>query len=102
MTSTSPGQWSSSGSTSTSRWPTTNTGNRVITDPGRIEAALPTLDYLREQGARVLLVAHLGRPKGKVDPALSLAPVAQALSEYLGTVVDLAPTSTKRGNCSSA
>jgi len=67
-----------------------DTGNRVITDPGRIEAALPTLDYLREQGARVLLVAHLGRPKGKVDPALSLAPVAQALSEYLGTVVDLA------------
>jgi phosphoglycerate kinase len=65
-------------------------GNRIITDPGRIEAALPTLDYLREQGARVLLVAHLGRPKGKVDPALSLAPVAFALTEYLGTVVDLA------------
>lgn len=67
-------------------------GGRVITDPGRIEAALPTLDYLRDQGARLLLLAHLGRPKGAFDPALSLAPVAQALSEYLGTPVDLAPT----------
>jgi phosphoglycerate kinase len=66
------------------------TGSRVITDAGRIEAALPTLDYLRDQGARLLLVAHLGRPKGVVDPALSLAPVADALSEFLGTPVDLA------------
>lgn len=65
-------------------------GTRVITDTGRIEAALPTLDYLRDQGARLLLVAHLGRPKGAVDPALSLAPVAGALSEFLGTPVDLA------------
>jgi phosphoglycerate kinase len=67
-------------------------GERVITDTGRIEAALPTLDYLRDQGARLLLLAHLGRPKGAVDPALSLVPVAQALSEYLGTPVDVAPT----------
>lgn len=67
-------------------------GERVITDPGRIEAALPTLDYLRDQGARLLLLAHLGRPKGAVDPALSLVPVAHALSEYLGTPVDVAPT----------
>lgn len=67
-----------------------DTGGIVITDPGRIEAALPTLDYLRDQGARLLVVAHLGRPKGGVDPALSLAPVATALSEYLGTPVDLA------------
>ncbi|MGA0209295.1 MAG: phosphoglycerate kinase, partial [Candidatus Nanopelagicales bacterium] len=66
------------------------TGSRVITDAGRIEAALPTLDYLRDQGARLLLVAHLGRPKGVVDPALSLAPVVDALSEFLGTPVDLA------------
>ncbi|HEY7822931.1 MAG TPA: phosphoglycerate kinase [Acidimicrobiia bacterium] len=65
-------------------------GNRTITDTGRIEAALPTLDYLREQGARILLIAHLGRPKGVVDPELSLAPVAAALSEFLGTPVDLA------------
>ena len=65
-------------------------GGRVITDSGRIEAALPTLDYLRDNGARVLLVAHLGRPKGVADPKLSLAPVARALSEYLGAPVDLA------------
>lgn len=67
-------------------------GERSITDAGRIEAALPTLDYLRDQGARVLVLAHLGRPKGVIDPALSLAPVAQALSEYLGAPVDLAST----------
>lgn len=67
-------------------------GNRIITDTGRIEAALPTLDYLRDQGARLLLLAHLGRPKGTADPALSLAPVARALSEFLGTPVDLAST----------
>jgi phosphoglycerate kinase len=65
-------------------------GERVITDSGRIEAALPTLDYLREQGAQLLLLAHLGRPKGAADPRLSLGPVAQALSEFLGTPVDLA------------
>lgn len=67
-------------------------GERVITDTGRIEAALPTLDYLRDQGARLLLLAHLGRPKGEIDPALSLLPVARALSEFLGTPVDVAPT----------
>ena len=65
-------------------------GERVITDTGRIEAALPTLDFLRDQGAIVVLLAHLGRPKGVADPALSLEPVAQALSEFLGTPVDLA------------
>lgn len=65
-------------------------GERVITDCGRIEAALPTLDYLRDQGAQLLLLAHLGRPQGGVDLALSLAPVAQALSEFLGTPVDVA------------
>ena len=70
-------------------------GGRVITDPGRIEAALPTVDYLRDNGARVLLVAHLGRPKGVADPNLSLAPVARALSEYLGTSVDLAQDISK-------
>ena len=65
-------------------------GERVITDTGRIEAALPTLDYLREHGARLLLIAHLGRPQGVPDRALSLAPVARALSGYLGAPVDLA------------
>lgn len=67
-------------------------GERIITDTGRIEAALPTLDYLRDQGARLLLLAHLGRPKGVINPELSLVPVARALSEFLGVPVDVAPT----------
>ncbi len=65
-------------------------GDRAITDTGRIAAALPTIEYLREHGATVLLLAHLGRPKGTVDPASSLAPVAQALSGFLGVEVPLA------------
>jgi len=66
------------------------TGARVITDAGRITAALPTIEYLRDAGAKVLLLAHLGRPKGVVDPAASLAPVAAVLGELLGTNVPLA------------
>ncbi|MDD2817253.1 MAG: phosphoglycerate kinase [Candidatus Nanopelagicales bacterium] len=63
---------------------------KVITDDGRIKAALPTLAYLREQGAKVVVVAHLGRPKGEAKPELSLAPVAQRLGELLGSPVALA------------
>lgn len=65
-------------------------GGRTITDTGRIAAALPTIEYLRDQGAKVLLLAHLGRPKGAADPASSLAPVATALGGFLGTDVPLA------------
>jgi phosphoglycerate kinase len=61
-----------------------------ITDDGRILAALPTIRELRERGARVVLVAHLGRPKGVADPARSLAPVRARLAELLGTEVALA------------
>jgi len=61
-----------------------------ITDDSRIRGALPTLEWLRERGARLLLVSHLGRPKDR-DPALSLRPVADRLSELLGTEVQLAP-----------
>jgi phosphoglycerate kinase len=60
-----------------------------IRDAGRIEAALPTLDHLRKAGARLVLMSHLGRPKGKPDAALSLRPVARALSTRLGAAVDL-------------
>lgn len=61
-----------------------------ITDDGRIRAALPTLQKLREGGARVVIMAHLGRPKGQVNPEYSLAPVAKRLGELLGTDVKLA------------
>jgi phosphoglycerate kinase len=60
----------------------------TIGDDARIRAALPTLEELRRRGARLLLAAHLGRPKGR-DPQLSLAPVAARLGELLGTDVPL-------------
>ncbi len=62
----------------------------TITDDGRIRAALPTLTQLREAGAKVVVMAHLGRPKGKVNPEFSLAPVARRLGELLGAEVKLA------------
>jgi phosphoglycerate kinase len=58
-----------------------------ITDDGRVRASLPTLTALRDAGARVVVTAHLGRPKGAPDPAFSLAPVAERLSELLGSPV---------------
>ncbi len=61
-----------------------------ITDDGRIRAALPTLKRLVDAGARVVVAAHLGRPKGEVNPKFSLAPVAARLSELLGQDVPLA------------
>ena len=61
-----------------------------ITDPGRIDASIPTLRALLDEGARVIVAAHLGRPKGEVDPELSLAPVAEALAERLDQWVPLA------------
>ncbi len=61
-----------------------------ILDDKRIKATLPTLDYLRLQGAKVVLVSHLGRPKGARDASLSLAPVAQRLSELTGEPVQMA------------
>jgi phosphoglycerate kinase len=62
----------------------------AITDDTRIRAALPTIELLRDRDAKVIVVAHLGRPKGR-DPELSMAPVAKRLGELLDTEVALAP-----------
>jgi phosphoglycerate kinase len=64
--------------------------DRNITDPGRIIASVPTLKALSDAGAKVVVTAHLGRPKGEPDPKFSLAPVAAALGERLGRHVQLA------------
>jgi phosphoglycerate kinase len=61
-----------------------------ITDDGRIKASLPTLNQLRGARAKVIILAHLGRPKGAPDPKFSLAPAAKRLGELLGTEVKLA------------
>ncbi|QEV99909.1 phosphoglycerate kinase [Microbacterium caowuchunii] len=62
----------------------------VITDDGRVRATLPTLNALINQGARLVVCSHLGRPDGEPNPAYSLAPVAQRLSELLGKPVAFA------------
>ena len=65
-------------------------GTTRITDDGRIRASVPTIKALQAKGARVVVVAHLGRPKGEPDPAYSLAPVARRLGQLLGEEVALA------------
>ncbi len=65
--------------------------NGNITDDTRIKAALPTIKYLMDNGAKTILMSHLGRPKGSVVPELSLAPAAKRLGELLGKDVPLAP-----------
>ena len=62
-------------------------GKRVITDDGRIRASLPTIQELLSLGASVVIIAHLGRPKGEVKRELSLEPVAKRLAELLGRQV---------------
>jgi len=63
---------------------------KVITDDGRIRAALPTITYLRGQGAKVVLIAHLGRAKGERVEGLTLQPIADRLSELLDADVEVA------------
>lgn len=61
--------------------------NRIITDDKKIRSSLPTIEYLAEQGAKVIVASHLGRPKGQVSEKYSLAPVAAKLGEILGKEV---------------
>lgn len=75
--------------------PLSRDGDSVtITDDGRIRASVPTIDHLRRRGAKVVVLAHLGRPRGVADPALSLAPVAARLGELLGGRVDFVAATT--------
>lgn len=66
-------------------------GKMEITSDKRIKASLPTIQYALEHGAGLLLASHLGRPKGKPNPEMSLQPVAKRLSELLGRPVRMAP-----------
>jgi len=69
-------------------------GSRLITDDGRIRASVPTIERLAAAGAKVIVTAHLGRPKGEPRPELSLAPVAARLAELLGRPVEFVPAVT--------
>jgi len=66
-------------------------GGQEITSDKRIKASLPSIQYALEQGAGLILASHLGRPKGKPNPEMSLKPVAQRLQELLGRPVKMAP-----------
>src|SRR6185503_13986689 len=66
-------------------------GGQEITSDKRIRASLPTIQYALEQGAAVILASHLGRPKGKRNPEMSMKPVGAKLSELLGKPVTVAP-----------
>jgi phosphoglycerate kinase len=75
--------------------PLAREGDKVIIgDDGRIRASVATIEALRARGARVVVVAHLGRPRGAADPDLSLAPVATRLGELLGAPVTFVPAVT--------
>src|ERR1700752_3748286 len=70
--------------------PLANAGQEITSDK-RIRASLPTIQYALGEGAAVILASHLGRPKGKPNPEMSMKPVAAKLSELLGKPVKLAP-----------
>lgn len=77
-------------------------GNGNITDENRIVGAIPTIKYLIDNGAKVILCSHLGKPKGEPKPELSLAPVAKNLSEKLGKEVVFAADATVVGENAKA
>lgn len=71
--------------------------NKNVTDDTRIQAIIPTIRFLQEKGAKIILMAHLGRPKGEVNPDFTLAPVAKKLSEVLGEQVLFVSTPIGQG-----
>jgi phosphoglycerate kinase len=78
--------------------PTEEKDGRVrITDDTRIRETIPTIEYLRDHGAKVVLMAHFGRPKGQPVPKYSLAPVAERLADLLGTPVQFSPETVGEG-----
>ena len=62
-----------------------------VTDATRIVTAVPTVKYLAENGAKVIIITHLGRPKGKVVPSLTIAPIAKEMEKYLGRPIKYVP-----------
>src|SRR3954464_9532884 len=66
-------------------------GGKEITSDKRIKASLPTIQYALDHGAGVILASHLGRPKGKPNPEMSLRPIAARLEQLLGRPVKMAP-----------
>src|SRR5271167_5253791 len=66
-------------------------GGKEITSDKRIKASLPSIQYALDHGAGLVLASHLGRPKGKPNPEMSLAPVAERLASLLGKPVAMAP-----------
>ncbi len=71
--------------------------NKNVTDDTRIQAILPTVEFLKEKGAKIILMAHLGRPKGERNPEFTLAPVAKYLSKVLGEEVLFVSTPVGEG-----
>lgn len=71
--------------------------DKNVTDDTRIQAILPTVNYLKDKGAKIILMAHLGRPKGEVNPEFSLAPVAKYLSKVFGEDVLFVSTPVGEG-----
>ena len=72
--------------------PLSKDGNHTISDDTRIKAALPTIDYLLENNAKVILMSHLGRPKGEANPEFSLKPVAEWLEKHYGEKFHFLPS----------